>query len=101
MSLIELIDSMEGYYYGSDSYIKARTTVVEAVEKLERDAARYRWLRENKYIWSDFSYIAHSSKKVVGIESQWFAVEAEKNPTREHLDAAIDAAMEATNGQGT
>lgn len=61
---------------------EACNAVVEAVEKLEADAARYRWLRDKAFsdIWIDYGGCY----------------------PRLGLDAAIDAAMkEATNGQGT
>lgn len=60
-------------------------------EALRADAERYRWLRETRFIYSDFSYIAHNSKKVVGLEFGWFDAPDGKVPTRNDLDAAIDA----------
>lgn len=57
---------------------QARTAVVEAVEKLEADAKRYRWLRE--------------ADQTTAIHLTHYAFDA--------LDTAIDAAMEVTNGQG-
>ena len=90
MTLMELIDNIElklGMYgYGSAPYKEARTAVVEAVEKLERDAARYRWLREN-HAWLLLKHFPANKPYVDAVEV---------------IDAAIDAAMkEATNGQGT
>lgn len=58
--------------------------VVAEVEKLKKDAARYRWMRE--YLPSDDSSCDDES-----------IVDA---LTPEELDAAIDAAMENTNEQG-
>ena len=58
--------------------------------ELKDDAGRYRWLRETRFIHSDFSYIAHNGKKVVGLEFGWFPAPDDKTPTREDLDNAID-----------
>lgn len=58
--------------------------------ELKDDAGRYRWLRETRFIHSDFSYIAHNGKKVVGLEFGWFPAPDDKIPTREDLDNAID-----------
>ena len=70
----------------------------DEVEALRKDAERYLWLRENKFIWSDFGYTWQGHKKVVGLEFEWFSTEAEK-PTRKDLDAVIDAAIAKANGE--
>lgn len=60
-------------------------------ESLRADAERYRWLRETRFIWSDFSYISGVHPTTVGIEFRWFATDSKK-PTRDDLDKAITAA---------
>ena len=60
-------------------YEEARATLAAAVEKLEKDAARYRWMRE--YLPSDDTSCDEALVAAL---------------TPEELDAAIDAAMEAS-----
>lgn len=81
-------------------YEEARTAVVEAVEKLERDAARYRWLRDNATHDVEPEHIVVMYRALSFVwDSPSF--EAGKRLAPVPLDAAIDAAMkEATNGQG-
>lgn len=71
-------------------YEEARTAVVEAVEKLERDAACLDWLD------------ATGKNKVLSLCDRWYTRADYGQPYRKHknLREAIDAAMEATNGQG-
>lgn len=64
------------------------------IEFLRKDAERYRYLRQTAFIWSDFKHIANSHRTVVGLEFKWLPTEDER-PTRESLDAAIDAAMKS------
>lgn len=74
---------------------KAKENVAEIAQllaensELKDDACRYRWLRD-RFIHSDFSYIAHNGKKFVGLEFGWFPAPDDKTPTREDLDNAID-----------
>ena len=83
-----------------EAYDEARTAVVEAVEKLERDAARYRWLRDNATHDVEPEHIVVMYRALSFVwDSPSF--EAGKRLAPVPLDAAIDAAMkEATNGQG-
>ena len=89
MNLMELIDDLVDWAVAKGDHpttVEARTAVVEAVEKLERDAARYRWLRDRVF--------KSGGNLCVEILDGYdeFGMD---------FDAAIDAAMEATNGQGT
>lgn len=61
-------------------------------EALRKDAERYRWLRETRFIWGDFRHISGVNPTAVGLEFGWFPTDAAK-PARADLDAAIDAAM--------
>jgi len=91
-TLQELMD-MKGT---SEPVRHALQAMSDEVEALRRDAERYRWLRQTRFIWGDFTYIGQSHKKVVGIEFGWLPADAATGkPTREDLDAAIDAAMKA------
>lgn len=93
MSTIHEIN--EGWQEFALQLHKAQTEYDELrarVVALEVDAARYRWLRETRFIWGDFRYISGVNPTVVGLEFEWFPTAAAK-PTREDLDAAIDAAM--------
>ena len=72
----------------------------DEVEALRQDAQRYRWLRENKFIWSDFGYTGQGLKKVVGLKFEWFETDAKK-PSRKDLDAVIDAAIAKATGNDT
>lgn len=93
-NIMELIDAYAAVSTGAvpdaDRYKiglriqEARAAVVEAVEKLEKDAARYRWLRDKS--WAVYLKEGPDSHG-------WFPSDGED------IDAAADAAMEATNGQ--
>jgi hypothetical protein len=89
-TLQELMD-MKGT---SEPVRHALQAMSDEVEALRQDAERYRWLRENKFIWSDFGYTGQGLKKVVGLEFEWFETDAKK-PSRKDLDAVIDAAIRA------
>jgi hypothetical protein len=71
----------------------ARLELKRQLEEARKDAERYRYLRETRFIWGDFKYISGVNPTVVGLEFGWFPTQAQK-PTREDLDAAIDAAMQ-------
>jgi len=64
-------------------YAGSAPAVLEAVEKLERDAARYRWLAWRSDTNPIMPYDHKNDRFYIGFE----------------CDEAIDAAMEATNGQ--
>ena len=93
MNMMELINDYArgydlGYREGSEEY----RAVVEAVEKLERDAARYRWLMANCALGIKQFGLGWSLNTRQGIAPD----------SLKDVSAAIDAAMkEATNGQGT
>lgn len=87
MTLMELIDAY-AEAHGADmgnvpKTNKARTAVVKAVENLDRDAARYRWLL--------------TANHAIGIYERAYGGDCWRV---QDIDAAIDKAMEATNGQG-
>ena len=67
----------------NDKAEKARAAVVEAVEKLQRDAARYRWLRDESYT----VYLKDGKDS-----PDWFSSDSED------IDAAADAAIDAALG---
>ena len=60
----------------------ARDSLLSRVEELEKDAARYRWLR------AQYEYVRHSQGEVQCQYEDW---EHEDDGLR--LDAAIDAAL--------
>ena len=115
MTLMNLIDAYaqadalehQACLYGSQEAFaeaisvkhKSRTAVVEAVEKLERDAARMDWIQRNLF--------GHTWNGVIdsGSNTRWKVWEGYRHVTQ-HMNGdtfrdAIDNAMEATNGQGT
>lgn len=61
-------------------------TVLEQLQRMALDAARYRWLREQHWSYNTLAVVSHP-KSSVEIGSTC--------PSEEHLDARIDAAMKA------
>ena len=81
-------------------YIPLYTNPAPSVrDDVVRDADRYRWLRKTQFIWGDLRCISGVYPTVVGLEFRWFHSQAQK-PAREDLDAAIDAAMQASKEGG-
>lgn len=83
--------ALEQQITGHDKTLDELRIAEQELKALRADAERYRWLRETRFIHSDFSYIAHNSKKVVGLEFGWFDAPDGKVPTRNDLDDALDA----------
>lgn len=97
--LMELADAYAETMYLRQERHEARSALAAEIEKLERDAARYRWLRDNA------THDVEPERLVVMYRAVSFvwdspAFDAGKRLEPVPLDAAIDAAMkEATNGQ--
>lgn len=89
-NIMELIEAYadkrhtNGAHYYNTVTLEARAAVVEAVEKLEKDAARYRFLFGGS--WIDENY-----------RKCWGAWDGEDGI--EGFNRVVDEAMEATNGQ--
>jgi len=79
-----------------ETTVAAHIAVVEAVEKLEKDAARYRWLRDDVrpvYARQQFGEVTDYNMKWQ-IKTYLTAVTAVASDVS--FNEAIDAAMEAT-----
>lgn len=94
---LRIADELDDWSDGPDTHLLVEEAAAEMRrlyaenESLRADAERYRWLRETRFIWSDFSYISGVHPTTVGIEFRWFATDSKK-PTRDDLDKAITAA---------
>lgn len=90
--LMELADTWaKGYAMHSKEGDEARAALAAEIEKLERDAARYRWLKGSGKAMAVDNF--KDKFRVVDVTVNLVVTEWEDS-----FDVAIDAAMEATNG---
>lgn len=86
-----LYDDAQVEFYASDARetIAAIRAQAARIAELERDAARYRWLRDYRINYGDFSL-----DNMCWAQMDWCVEVASLAPPS--LDAAIDAAMQAS-----